>query len=41
MKILAGSFLVLSGVMTAHTLIATARDALFLSRLPATQLPWV
>ena len=37
----AGAFLVLFGILTAHTLLETARDALFLARLPASQLPWV
>ncbi len=27
-------------IMTAHSVMETARDALFLARLPATQLPW-
>jgi ATP:ADP antiporter, AAA family len=34
------AFLTLLGVMTAHALLETARDALFLSRLPARDLPW-
>ncbi len=33
-------FLSLFGIMTAHTILETARDTLFLSALPATQLPW-
>jgi ATP:ADP antiporter, AAA family len=37
----AGAFLTLFGILTAHTLLETARDALFLARLPASQLPWV
>lgn len=31
----------LFGILTGHTLLETARDALFLARLPASQLPWV
>ncbi len=34
------AFLTLLGVMTAHALLETARDALFLSKLPARDLPW-
>ncbi|MFW5739914.1 MAG: hypothetical protein ACOC1F_06070, partial [Myxococcota bacterium] len=30
----------LFALMTGHALMETARDAIFLSRLPATQLPW-
>lgn len=37
----AAAFLTLLGVLAGHTLLETARDALFLSRLPATQLPWM
>ncbi len=37
----AAAFLTLLGILAAHTLLETARDALFLSRLPATQLPWM
>ncbi len=37
----AGAFLTLFGFMTGHALLETARDALFLARLPARQLPWV
>lgn len=33
------AFLALLGVTAAHTLIETARDALFLARIPATHLP--
>ncbi|HVU04399.1 MAG TPA: hypothetical protein VHE30_21725 [Polyangiaceae bacterium] len=33
------AFLTLFGVMTAHAVLETARDALFLSRLPAQDLP--
>jgi len=35
------AFLTLLGILASHTLLETARDALFLSRLPATQLPWM
>ncbi len=35
------AFLTIFGVLAAHTLLETARDALFLARLPATRLPWV
>lgn len=38
---MAAAFLTLLGILAAHTLLETARDALFLSRLPATQLPWM
>src|SRR5688500_7713837 len=31
----------LFGVLTGHSLLETARDALFLSALPASRLPWV
>jgi len=31
----------LAGVMVAHELLEVARDALFLQKLPPTQLPWV
>jgi len=37
----ATAFLTLFGILAGHTLLETARDALFLARLPATQLPWV
>jgi ATP/ADP translocase len=37
----AAAFLSIFGVLAGHTLLETARDALFLSRLPASQLPWV
>ena len=36
-----GAFLVLFGLLAGHTVLETARDALFLSRLPASRLPWV
>lgn len=35
------AFATLFGILAAHTLLETARDALFLARLPASQLPWV
>lgn len=35
------AFLTLFGVLCGHALLETARDALFLSKLPASQLPWV
>ncbi len=34
-------FFVLFGIVSAHTMLETARDALFLASMPATQLPWV
>ena len=33
-------FSTLAGIMTGHSLLETARDTLFLSRLPAHELPW-
>jgi AAA family ATP:ADP antiporter len=36
-----GAFLILFGILAGHTVLETARDALFLSRLPASRLPWV
>jgi ATP/ADP translocase len=36
-----GAFLTLFGIIASHTILETARDALFLARLPAAQLPWV
>jgi ATP/ADP translocase len=35
------TFFVLFGVMTSHAILEAARDALFLSRLPPSRLPWV
>ncbi len=35
------SFAVLFGIMGGHTMLETARDALFLTHLPASQLPFV
>src|SRR5688500_8571720 len=37
----AAAFLTLFGILASHTLLETARDALFLARLPPSQLPWV
>jgi ATP/ADP translocase len=37
----AAAFVTNFGILAAHTLLETARDALFLSRLPARQLPYV
>jgi ATP:ADP antiporter, AAA family len=37
----AAAFLTLFGILAAHTLLETARDALFLARLAPSQLPWV
>lgn len=36
-----GAFFTLAGIMAGHTLLETARDALFLSALPASHLAWV
>lgn len=36
-----GAFLTLLGFMAGHSLLETARDALFLAELPASLLPWV
>ncbi|MFN0152550.1 MAG: Npt1/Npt2 family nucleotide transporter [bacterium] len=35
-----GAFLTLFGLMSAHALLETARDALFLAHLPPSRLPW-
>jgi len=35
------AFLTLFGILVAHSLLETARDTLFLTRLPASQLPWL
>lgn len=40
-KAAASAFLALFGILAAHTILETARDALFLARLPATRLPWM
>ena len=37
----AGAFLTLALVMAGHAILETARDALFLARLPVSRLPWV
>ncbi len=40
-KDVAGAFVTLLGFMAGHALLETARDALFLATIPASQLPWV
>ena len=40
-RVTLAAFLVLFGGLAAHTLLETARDTLFLTRLPASQLPWM
>jgi ATP/ADP translocase len=35
------AFLTLFGLIGSHAVLETARDALFLAKVPATQLPWV
>ena len=35
------AFLTLFGLIASHAVLETARDALFLAKVPATQLPWV
>ncbi len=35
------AFLTLFGLIGSHSLLETARDALFLAKVPATRLPWV
>lgn len=37
----ASAFFTLFGILASHTLLETARDALFLARLPASRLPWL
>ncbi len=37
----ATAFVGLFGILASHTILETARDALFLSRLPASHLPWM
>lgn len=37
----ATAFFGLFGILASHTILETARDAMFLSRLPASQLPWM
>lgn len=38
-KIVLGTFAALFGILAGHTLVETARDAMFLAKLPATDLP--
>lgn len=40
-RITAIAFVTLFGILAAHTILETARDALFLARLPPSQLPWM
>ena len=40
-RVTVAAFLVLFGGLAAHTLMETARDALFLAHLPAHELPWM
>jgi ATP:ADP antiporter, AAA family len=40
-RVTATAFVVLFGILAAHTILETARDALFLARLPPSQLPWM
>src|SRR3954454_2435029 len=40
-RVSATAALTLFSIVLAHTLIETARDALFLAALPPTRLPWV
>lgn len=35
------AFLTLFAIISSHSILETARDALFLAKVPATQLPWV
>ena len=35
------AFATLFGLIASHTVLETARDALFLAKVPASQLPWV
>lgn len=39
-EVLAG-FILLATLIAGHTLLETARDALFLAKIPATRLPWM
>ena len=41
LRVALASFLVLFGGLAAHTMLETGRDALFLARLSAHQLPWM
>ena len=36
----ASAFATLLGMLAGHSMLETARDALFLARLPPSQLPW-
>lgn len=36
-----GAFFLLLGILAAHVMVETARDALFLARLPVHHLPWL
>src|SRR5262245_3441602 len=38
---IASAFFALLGITAGHTLLETARDALFLAKLPASRLPWM
>jgi AAA family ATP:ADP antiporter len=40
-RLVFGATITLFGILAGHALLETARDALFLGRLPASQLPWV
>ena len=40
-RLVLGATVTLFGILTGHALLETARDALFLGRLPADRLPWV
>ncbi len=40
-RLRAGAFLTLFGILLAHALLETARDALFLANIAPEQLPWV
>ena len=40
-RVASAAFLSLFGIIAGHTILETARDALFLARLPPSQLPWV
>jgi ATP/ADP translocase len=40
-RVTLAAFLVLFGGLAAHTILETGRDTLFLTRLPASQLPWM
>jgi AAA family ATP:ADP antiporter len=37
----AGAFVTLAAVMAGHAILETARDALFLARIPVARLPWM